>query len=285
MRRVWVTFAILCVANLPLAHADRVGMQAAQLRNSRNYKIRLSAVVSLARTRDSRAIEAISHALTRDRSGTIRRVAALSLGKMIDGSVKRRVRNRGIKALKYAVINDRDARVRRNARRSLKQLRGLVRSGKHPRRFVTVGSPKDRTRRVPRRVKRSMRSLLRYTLRKRVPKFSLTWPTRRLPTRSELRRAGTKAFAVRPSVNRLSVRRNGTRAEVRCTVNVRVGPWEGRNTRERWVARKTAKASGSGMVSGYNSSRGIDQSKMRCVMAVLEQIVNKQVVPFLRSQP
>lgn len=284
MRRAWVTFALLCVVNVPLAHADRLGMQAAQLRHSRNYKIRLSAVVSLARTRNSRAIEAISYALIKDPSRTIRRVAALSLGKMIDGSVKRRVRKRGIKALKYAVINDRDSRVRRNARRSLKQLSVLRRVGNQPRRFVTVARAKDHTRRVPRRVKGSMRSLLRYTIRHKVPRFSLTWPTKHLPTRSELRRAGTHAFAVRPIVNRLHVRRRGSRADVHCTVKVRVGPWFGRGSRERWVAGKTAKASGSGMVSGYNSARAIARSKMRCLMAVLEQIVNKQVVPFLRRQ-
>ncbi len=284
MRRAWVTVALMCFMGASTAYADRIGMQAKQLQYSRNFKIRLSAVVSLAKTRDPRAIEAMSHALMRDRSSTIRRVAALSLGKMIDTSVRRRVRARGLKSLKFALQNDNDRRVRRNARRSLKQLVVLRRIGKHPRRFVTVSRPKDKSRRVPRRVKRSMRRLLRFTIQSSVPRFAQKWPSGRLPTRSELRAAGTSAFAVRPIVQKLRVRRNGTSARVSCSVKIRVGPWDGKGSRERWVASKTAKASGSGMVTGRNSSRGIEQSKMRCVLAVLEQIANKQVVPFLKRQ-
>jgi len=284
MRRVWVTFALISIVSVPLAHADRVGMQAKQLRNSRNYKIRLSAVLSLSKTRDTRAIEAMTYALSRDRSVTIRRVAALSLGKMIDTSVRRRVRDRSLKALKYVVQNDDDRKVRNNARRSLKQLVVMRRISGQPRKFVTVGKTTDPTRRLTRRGRRSMRKLLRFTIRANVPRFSQRWPSGRLPTRGELRAAGTSAYQVRPIVKVLKVRRNGTSARVKCSVKVRVGPWDGRGSRERWVANKTAKASGSGMVTGRNSSRGIAQSKLRCVMAVLEQITTKQVVPFLRRQ-
>lgn len=284
MPRVWVAIVLMTFVSLPVAHADRIGIQARQLQNSGNYKIRLSAVVSLAKTRDPRAIEAISYALTRDGSTTIRRVAAVSLGKMIDTSVSRRIRRRGISALELARDNDSDRRVRVNASRALKQLAVLKRIGNQPRHFVTVGSARDNTRRLPRKLKRSMRQLLRYSIRTGVRKFSQSWPSGKLPTRAELRAAGTTAFAVRPIVDVLRVRRNGASVEVKCSVKVRVGLWEGRDGKERWVANKTARASGSGMVTGRNSSHGIAQSQTRCVLAVLEQITTKQVVPFLRRQ-
>lgn len=284
MRRgvLTVVVALLATAGLaPPAHADKVGLHVKQLRRGADYKIRLSAALKLSRSSDERAVAAMTAALRRDDSTTIRRVAALSLSKMVDESVPVPVRKRAIAALKRAKSKDKDGKVRENAARSLVALRGLD-TNPNATVFLHIGKPADLTRAAPRDTAARMHLAVKQSLRDHAPTFAQEWETGKLPTKRQLERRGTKAFFVGASVAQLDVKKNRGRAEVRCSVSVRVSPWEGRDGRERWSADQTASATGNGKVIGASSKSGIDNAKRDCLLAVVESITARQVVPFLQ---
>jgi hypothetical protein len=62
---------------------------------------------------------------------------------------------------------------------------------------------------------------------------------------------------------------------------MRVSPWTGRDGHERLIAGKAASASGNGRVVSSASQRGISSAKRDCLIAVVEQITTRQVVPFI----
>jgi hypothetical protein len=93
---------------------------------------------------------------------------------------------------------------------------------------------------------------------------------------------GAQGFYIGSAVASLNVTKTGRSAEVRCSVSMRVSPWEGTDGEERLVAGKAASASGTGKVVGASSSGGISTSKRDCVLAVIEQITTRQVVPFIQ---
>jgi HEAT repeat protein len=274
-----VVLVLLCSAGT--ARADKVDLLVKQLARG-NYKLRLSAALKLSRFRDERAVAAMVRALRRDDRNTIRRVAALSMSRMVDESLPVSLRKRAIAALKRARSKDRDKKVRENAAASLKKLDGLG-SNPNAKVFLHIGKPADLTRSAPRDAPRRMHLAVRRTLRSHAPKYAQDWPTGKLPTKRELERKGAKAFFVGASVSSLRVRKTRGRAEVRCSVSVRVSPWEGRDGKERWRADQTASATGNGKVVGAASRRGIDAAKRDCLLAVVEQITARQVVPFLRK--
>lgn len=281
MGRGLVTVVLTLLVGAGSAHADQVDLQVKQLRRASDLKIRLSAALKLSRVRDERAVRAMTRALAGDRSKTIRRVAALSLSKMVDESLPVSVRRSAIAALKRAARDDADRKVRSNATRSLKSLRGLD-ANPNATVFLHVGKPADLTRAAPRGTTKRMHVAVRRSLRTHAPKFTQEWETGRLPTKRELARRGARAFYVGAQVARLDVKRTRGRAVVRCAVSVRVSPWEGRDGAERWKADSTASATGNGKVVGASTRSGIDNAKRDCLLAVIEQITARQVVPFLR---
>ncbi len=283
MRRVGIVLVVMSglLVSRP-ASADRVGLHARQLRtSSASYKLRLSAALSLSKSRDARAVRAMLFALQRDRNGTVRRVAALSLTKMVDASVRHELRQRVIKALERAAKSDRDAKVRRNAKRALSLLSSLRTAGA-PRVYLRVAMPRDPSRKAPRGTPVRLHSTVKRTLRSYAPAYSQAWPTGKLPTASDLRKNNTRAYFVGSTVVSMKVQRRRGRAEVRCTVAMRVNPWGGRGSRERWTANNMASARGSGKVTGSNTRAGIDGAKRDCLVAVIEVITARQVVPFIK---
>ena len=69
------------------AQPDKISKLIAKLRNHVDYKVRLSAAVSLARIGNKRAVRAFIVALD-DKNHTVRSVAAAGLGKIVEGSLK-----------------------------------------------------------------------------------------------------------------------------------------------------------------------------------------------------
>ena len=270
----------LCIPHM--AAANTVGRQATQLTDSRSYKTRLSAALSLSKTRDPRAIEAMIHALTNDSGTTIRRVAALSLSKMLDGAVSATLRVRALDALEQASKKDRSRRVRKSSTRALKLLARLPRNAPSGDLFLNIQRTKDATRRVPSYARRDVSRVLRRSLRRHVPRFRQRWAHGRLPTRAELQRTGTRAYFVAAKVSSVRVTRRGGAALVRCSLNVQVNPWSGRGSKEMWSARHTASAKGSGRVRTAANSSAISRGQRDCLVSVAEEITARQVVPFLQ---
>ncbi len=282
--RAAVTAVVLAALVAP-ARADKVDDSAKQLKSSRDYKIRLSAALHLAKQQgDRRAVKALARALLLDSESTVRRVAALSLGALLTPGLPADARKIGLRALQQSSESDSDKRVRASSGSALLRARsqiGTIDSGSGGGRgglFVHVGKPNDLTRKLPSGSVEMMQAAVRSALRRNAPDSQTSSGSP--PTRSQLASRRLRGFYVGAAVAKVAIESNGSSTEVRCTVSLRVSPWTGSDGNERLVANESATASGSGRVE--TSAGDSNRAAADCAVAVSEELTARQVVPFLR---
>ncbi|MEZ4400795.1 MAG: HEAT repeat domain-containing protein [Kofleriaceae bacterium] len=268
-----------------VARADLVSDEARQLASSSSYKRRVAAVLVLAKSHDGRAVRALAAGLRGDREPQVRRLAVLALGKAIDASTPADARTDALAAL-AAAARDGDAKVRSLAattRANLeRQFAPVTPVANAPAIYVHTGAGADLSRKAPGDAVAKLARTVKATVARRTPGVSIEWPGA-APTERELAAAGTRAFVVAPTIAVLTVSTRGTRAEIACTVTVRVAPWSGVDGSEKWTEQRAASASGSGKAMTSTDARGVAGGMNDCVMAVAEELTAKQVVPFLRK--
>ena len=275
---------VILVALAPPIAADKIDDSSSQLRGSRDYKIRLSAALFLAKQQgDRRAVKALARALMVDSESTVRRVAALSLGTLLTPGLPEDARKIGLKALERSSETDGDKRVRASAGSALLRARsqlGVAASsaGGRGKLFVHVGKPNDLTRKLPSGSVEMVQAAVRSALRRNAPDYQMSSGSP--PTRSELASRKLRGFYVGAAVARVAIASNGSSTEVRCTVSLRVSPWSGSDGNERLVANESATASGSGRIE--TSAGDSDRAAADCAVAVSEELTARQVIPFLR---
>jgi hypothetical protein len=282
-------------ADSPAAIAEHIE----QMEHGSDYKVRLSAAVRLAKTTDPRATAAMARVLESEPSKTLRRLAALSLGTMVDATTPRKLRAEVERVLARAAEEDRDRKVRHHAQRSLEKLASvpagpalpdgasppIPRTPRQQRAlgvFLHVTAPRDVTRKSPNGLTPLLHDTVRGALRKHVPEYRLDWPTPTPPTASDLDQARVRAYRVQAAVMEYRIQPRGSQAEIECQVTVQVNPWQGSDSAERWSERQAASASGRGRVRGDNRREAIAAAQRDCVTTVAERITSEQVVPFLR---
>ncbi|HEY8145415.1 MAG TPA: HEAT repeat domain-containing protein [Kofleriaceae bacterium] len=283
--RAAVTAVVLAALAAP-ARADKVDDSSKQLKSSRDYKIRLSAALYLAKQQgDRRAVKALARALLLDSESTVRRVAALSLGTLLTPGLPADARKIGLKALQQSSESDDDRRVRASSGSALLRARSQIGtidigSGSSGRGglFVHVGKPNDLTRKLPSGSVEMMQAAVRSALRRNAPDYQTSSGSP--PTRSQLASRRLRGFYVGAAVAKVAIESNGSSTEVRCTVSLRVSPWTGSDGNERLVANESATASGSGRVE--TSAGDSNRAAADCAVAVSEELTARQVVPFLR---
>jgi hypothetical protein len=281
---------------------DSIDERVAQLERSGDYKVRLSAAVQLAKSDDPRAAAAMVRLLENESSKTMRRLAALSLGTMVNGDTPSRLRGQVERALTHAAENDPDRKVRRHAQGSLEQLAEVATrpAGDKPAQttrppvsltplrpgergvFLHITAPRDASRRAPKGLPPQLHDAVRAMLRRKVPEYRLDWPSQSPPTAGELKQARLHAYRVQPSVMELRIEARGSQAEIQCTVALHVNPWQGSDSAELWSEKQAASATGRGRVTGANRQDAIAAAQRDCVVTVAERITSEQVVPFLR---
>src|SRR5580698_8913951 len=121
-RAIAMLLVILCAST---AIADSVDRNIKQLATETSYKVRLAAALALSKSKDARAVLAVSDTLSHDEDPTVRRVAALALEKMIDVHTPEDAKELGLAALDNAAANDADDRVRGTASATLRVLANL----------------------------------------------------------------------------------------------------------------------------------------------------------------
>ena len=277
---------MLCIRT---AGADTTETNVAQLATGSTYKVRLAAALALSKSRDPRAVIAISDALTNDRDPTIRRVAALALEKMIDARSPDDARELGLTALEEASTSDRDAKVRDTASKSLKALAGLRRkrsstskatsAGGKPAVFVNVDNTTDQSKLLPKEASERVMKIVKSNVER--TGYATSWPGG-LPTSAELSSSRSQAFIVASTVKKLDITKAGAQTQIACTVAIRVAPWQGKDGGEKWEANKAASASGSAKATTGNKEREIQGGVRDCIEAVAEDVTARQVVPFLK---
>ena len=271
---------LLCIRT---AAADAVAVNVSQL-DATNYKVRLAAALSLAKSRDPRAVIALASALRNDREDNIRRVAAVALENMLDASTAVDARELGLGALDHAAAKDRDAKVRAAAAQALKTLASLRGKrggggGAKPAVFVNIDATTDQSKQLPRDASDRLTKLLRRSVES--TGLATSWPGG-LPTSAELASSRSRAFIIAGTVKKIEITQLGGKTQIACTVAVRVAPWLGKDGGEKWEAHRAASASGSAKAMTGNRDRDVQSGLRDCVEAVAEDVTSRQVVPFLK---
>ena len=272
-----VMLAALFARALP-ARADSVDDNVADLQRGGSYKLRIAAAAALAKSSDDRAVKALAKALADDRDAQVRKVAALALRRSVTARTGKSARRAALAALEGAA-RDKDKKVRAAAADTLESLEAIL-SAKSPKVFVKIERPKDRSRKA-----KAATPELEKAVRSEVSRASKDYTTDwagGLPTGRELEQLGTRAFVVDAAVAKVSIAQKNGRAEVTCSIEIRVAPWSGSDGQERWVANQTGKATGSGKATTGTNQRAIDSGIVDCVAAVGEQLTSDQIVPFIR---
>lgn len=281
-----LTASLLVCASAGQASADRIKKLSRQLSRSNSKKVRISAALSLAKSKDARAIRALSRALRGDRSATIRRVSAASLGQRLQDKLGKKPRREALAALTSASKRDRDSKVRASAKVALTKasLRGGQPKPGRRARGVLVGvkTPKRVSRRLPRKTARLMQETVNQVIRDKAPRTVKTAPKAGMPSRAKLRRARLAGYVVATSISKLKLVKHGRRVVVKCEVTMRLSPWAGAG--EKWEASKSATVIGSGSVTSGKSRSAVSRSSLTCITAVATQVTANQVVPFLAAK-
>ncbi len=283
-------FVAACAASLVLsvtaARAESVEANIRQLAES-SYKVRLAAALALGKSHDPRAVIALADLLDRDDEPTIRRVAALALGRMIDDKTAPDALALAFDALDKAATTDGDTKVRDTATKTRvalasfrkKKQAAVVAHGDKPEVFVNIDSATDQSRVAPAgsgdRVTRVVKHHIERT------GYATSWPGG-LPTQTELTSNHSRAFIVASSVKKIEVAKVTGQTQITCKVEIRVAPWDGKDIGEHWEANRAASASGSAKAVTGNSDRAIQSGMRDCLDAVAEDVTTRQVVPFLK---
>jgi len=273
-----------CLLLSRTAVADPIDQSVKELQ-TKSQKVRLAAALALSKSKDARAVLAVSGALNNDSDPTIRRVSALALEKMVDASTAEDARELALDALERAARSDSDSKVKSTATSTLKALSGLRKSASKstsssPSVFVNITSPTDQSNRAPKDAPDRVVKIVRKSIEK--TGYATSWPAGGLPTSKELTQSKSQAYIVAANVKKIDVTKGARQTTIACTVAIRVAPWSGKDGGEKWEANKAASASGSAKAMTGNSDRDVNAGMRDCLEAVAEDVTNRQVVPFLK---
>jgi hypothetical protein len=273
------------------AFADGLDDNIKSLRSSDNYKTRLAATLALAKSTEARAHEALMVALQSDKDSTVRRVAAIALGRAGDGASEAMLK-RLRAALTTASQADKDQRVREGAIAALANMpvpavatvktttAGATKPpAKMPAVFVQIERAVDATKKASQAT-----DLMTKQVRKTVEDagFVTMWPNG-APTKAELAKQGTQGFVVISTIKKIDIKKKRDKSEIGCTLAIRISPWSGKDGSEKWEANRSAAASGSAKTSTSSDAADIKTGVSDCVEALTEDLMRKQAAPFLKK--
>ena len=265
------------LAALPVA-ADKVDDLLRQLGADSDFKVRLSAALNLGKLGDKRAVPGLIIAL-RDADKTVRGVAAAALGKMVDAGVPRPVIDRTIGELLQTAKSDPDGFVRGQAERAVaavRQLTGGPETGTKSV-YVEVGPMADSTKGGGASLRPVMRTTVTTAIVKKAPSYLTAWPGGKSPSRAELAKAGAAAaFYVDGTLTSLAVVPRGKMVEISCNVSLLIATYPDKSM--------FAFPSGGGVVQTDAAAQSVEEGRRDCVVAVLEDVVKRQVVPVIQAR-
>jgi hypothetical protein len=281
--RCWICICAALVGLLLAvrpASADSIDATIKEL-NSSNYKSRLSAALALAKSSDARAVMALISVLQSDKDSALRRVAAIALGRGVDGLPEATVAK--VRAALTTATKDTDTKVRDSAIAALQSMPAVAPAGskdKPPAVFVHI----DRVGDDSKQASAASITLVSKNVRRAIEDngFTTVWPGG-APSKAELVASRAHAFIVVSTVKKIVVKKKSRQAEVTCTVAIRVSPWTGSDGNEVWEANKSASASGSAKTTTSNSTTEIAAGMQDCLDTLADDITRRQVTPFLRK--
>lgn len=257
------------LVSLPV-RGDRIDDLARTLRSDADDKVRLSAALNLGRLSDRRAVPAFVAAL-HDSEPTVRGVAVVALGKLVDAKVPADERARVLAALSSTVQDEPDVQVRAQAQKSLDLVQNLDERSGIRGVYVEIGAMADKTQRSG-ALLAVMREQVAASLTRR-PGFQTRWPSGRPPSESELKKASATGFYIDASIVRLEV----AEAHVACAVSMVLATYPQKSL--------FGFSEGAADVDAASSSaRAVAQATSDCIFAVLDNLVDTKIVPTIQSR-
>jgi len=258
------------LALISTADADRVSSLIGRLRSSKDYKVRLSSALALAKSSDKRTIPAFVGALG-DRDKTVRGVAAASLAKVVTSRTPLPLRKKALEALNRARTKDKNAFVRSQATKAFESLSRLGAPIPKADVYVHVSDMAEEAGQP--QVKKLMRTTALTSLKQHGGKMALEWPGG-APRQDDL--GAMPAFHLHGTVNELSSRKRGGRTTVTCKINMVLATYPDK--------KMFGFLRGGASVEASTSPRDIRLAKEDCVAAVVEDLVVTKIVPTIRQR-
>lgn len=273
---VALVLALLVIRATP-AWADNVTELAKQLENGSDYKVRLSAALSLSKLGDQRAVPAFIAALD-DSDKTVRGAAAVGLSKLINAKTKEKLRKQAVDALTRVASSDASSFVQKQAQKALETIQGLTggaSAGTVAPFYVNVGDMAVKVTGAD-KLKALMKSTVEKTVKKTDKSMSTTWAGGAAPTQKQLDAAKVAGFFVDGTLNDLTVKTKGSSSIVSCKLSMLVATYP----------RKSifGVLEGSASVQGSDDPKDIEFAKGDCIAAVVEDLVARKIVPAIQTR-
>ncbi len=273
---VAATLALL-VVQPRVARADNIDALIKDAKSGSDYKVRLSAVLGLAKVGDKRGIPALIGALT-DGDKTVRGAAAVALGKLVTAATPATTRAQAKTALEKLLARESTDSVKKVAQKTLDQLRALdaasvaITTGGI---YVLVDKMASKAEPVD-ELRKLMHDTASSVMGKKAKDFMLTWTGGKAPTKKDLTGKSVSGFYVDGTVNELTVKQKGASATISCKISMLIATYPEKSI--------FAVLTGTASVAGSSDERDVALAKQDCVAAVVDDLVQSKVVPAIRKK-
>tara|TARA_R110002096_G_scaffold292224_1_gene486564 strand:+ start:123713 stop:124564 length:852 start_codon:yes stop_codon:yes gene_type:complete len=259
------------------ASADNVDRLIGQLSSSDDYKVRISAALSLSKLRDQRAVWPFVKAL-KDSDKTVRGVAAASLGKIVNSTTSAKMQARVLSELKKAASSDSNSFVRKQAQKAFDTLGNLgptteVSAGGI---YVNIGQMSAKTEDAT-KIRTHMRKTVLKTFKKEASAMMIDWPGGKDPSKRQISQKKVKAFHVDGTINELKATVSGSSTTVSCKVSMLIASYPEKSM--------FGFLKGGAQVRASSSPKEVQYAKEDCVAAVMEDLVARKIIPTIKSRP
>lgn len=277
MKRIVTVVAVLLLAVLLRpAWADNVSRLIDDL-GSDDYKERVSAVASLAKLGDSRAIDPLAQALAGDDEKSVRQAAAVALGKLVNSETDEDLIDEAQDALATAAKKDSASSVKKAAKKALAKVKKIVAAGAGGSGgggsggiYVNIG---EMSATIDDGAD-EMQALMRKTVAKQFSKKAPDIKTGDAPSKKELK--NLSAFYVDGTLNTLSTKEKGSDVIVTCKVHMLIATYPAKSL--------FGFLDGKASVQASNEESDIEGAKSDCVSAVVEDLTMNKIIPTIKAK-
>ncbi|HVK73412.1 MAG TPA: HEAT repeat domain-containing protein [Kofleriaceae bacterium] len=281
MRLGFAVLFALCVLVLGAAHAraDNVDVLIKDLKSGSDYKVRLSAALSLAKLGDKRAIPGFVFALS-DADKTVRGAAAVGLGKLVDASTSKAQRGQVIGALERMIAKESSDSVKKQAEKSVQIIKAIDADGggggsaaPATSVYVDIG-PMSAKAEPAAKLKALMKRITEKTFGSKAKMMMIAWPTGKSPSRKDLDAKKVGGYHVDGTLTEVVVKEKGSAATVSCKVSMLIATFPEKSV--------FGFLNGGASVTASSDPKDIALATEDCLAAVVEDLVAKKIIPTIK---
>lgn len=277
-----VSFGLCCAVVLvallrgQLAFADSVDTLIEQLGNS-SEKVRLSAVLSLSKLKDARAISPLQRALSDDSDRNVRSAAAVALAKVVTEKTSSEIRTSVLESLTTAASDDTSSLVRKQAEAARVTIAAFETPTVTGKIYVEIGPMASKAASsFDAKLKDLMRKTAQKTFGKAAPDMMITWPGGKSPTKGQLSKQGVTAFYLDGTLTEIKTKEKGASTLVSCKISLLIATYPDKSM--------FGFLQGSASVSASQSAQDVELAHQDCVAAVVEDMITKKAVTALHAK-